>query len=227
MCLRPWLWATSMVTETLDAVLGDFLAGVGVFIGNGDGSFQPAVNYDTSGLGGGYVVVSDLDLSGRLDLVVPSGPPALDIFWGNGDGTFQTAQGFATSVGGLPAVGDLNGDRLPDIVMANPEYGAGTMLNTGAVAFSPTAPLSFTGQGQQSLKLTNSGTKAISIISIGVSGAAFRARDTCHALLRAGMSCDIEVLFMPRRAGNYTGLITLRDSASSRPQFVGLSGSSN
>jgi len=35
-------------------------------------------------------------------------------------------------------VGDLNGDHLPDVAMANPDYGTGTMLNTGVVSFSPT-----------------------------------------------------------------------------------------
>jgi hypothetical protein len=209
----------------LDAVLGYFLAGVGVFKGNGDGSFQPAVNYDTTGLGGGYVVVSDLSLDGKLDLVVPSGPPAVDVFWGNGDGTFRLAQGFASPVGGLPAVGDLNRDHLPDIVMANPQYGTGTMLNTGVVSFSPTtAPLTFAEPGSQTLRLTNNGTTALSISSIKVSGAAFTVSDTCGSSVPAGASCNIIVLFKPKSRGTHKGLITLRDSASSKPQFIELLG---
>jgi len=193
-------------------------------MGNGDGSFQPAVNYNTTGLGGGYVVVSDLNLRGKLDLVVPSGPPALDVFWGNGDGTFQLAEGFASSVGGLPEVGDLNGDHLPDVAMANPDYGTGTMLNTGVVSFSPTAPLNFVGPGTQILKLTNDATKKLSISSIKASGA-FEVRDTCGNSVPAGRSCDISVIFKPKRPGTYTGLITLIDSASSKPQYIELSGS--
>jgi FG-GAP-like repeat len=212
----------------LDAVLGYFLGGVGVLMGNGDGTFQPAVNYNTTGLGGGYVVVSDLNLDGKLDLAVPSGPPALDVFWGNGDGTFEPAQGLASSVGGLPAVGDLNGDQLPDIVMANGDYGTGPMLNTGAVVFSPTtAPLSFSAPAEQTLTLTNSATKTLLIKSIKVSGTAFKVRDTCGNSVRAGANCKISVLFDPPRSGTYTGLITLIDSASSKPQYIELSGSGN
>jgi hypothetical protein len=213
----------------LDAVVGYDLDGIAVLLGNGDGTFQQAVNYSTTGLDGGYVIVADMNLDGRLDLVVPSGPPALDVFWGNGDGTFQPAEGFASSVGGLPAVGDLNGDHLPDIAMANSEYGAGTMLNTGVVSISPTtAPLNFLGPAEQTLKLTNTGSKALSVSSIKLSGAAaFEIRDTCGKSVRAGATCDISVLFKPKGAGTFNGLITLIDSASSKPQYIELMGASN
>jgi hypothetical protein len=216
----------------LDAVLGDELDGVAVLLGNGDGSFQPPVYYSTTGVGNGEVIVSDLNLNGKLDVVVPSasrGAEGVDVFWGNGHGALQSAQFFSVGADtGLPAVGDLNGDGLPDIALANGEVGAITMLNTGAVGFSPTtAPLNFLGPGEQTLKLTNTGSKALSIGSIKVSGTIFQIRDTCGKSLRAGASCDISVLFKPKGAGTYTGLITLTDSASSKPQYIELSGASN
>jgi hypothetical protein len=212
----------------LDAVVGDDLDGLAVLLGNGEGSFQSPVYYNTTGLGAGYVIVADMNLDGKLDVIVPSGPPALDVFWGNGDGTLTSAKGFASSVGGLPTVGDLNGDGLPDIVMANPKYGIGSMLNTGVVGFSPsTAPINFLQPSEQTVKLTNNGKKTLSINSIKESGAAFQMHETCGSSLRAGASCSISVLFKLKSAGTYTGLITLVDGASSKPQFIELSGFSN
>jgi hypothetical protein len=213
----------------LDAVLGDDLDGVAVLLGNGDGSFQPPVYYSTTGLGNGEVLVSDLNLNGKMDVVVPSashGFGGVDVFWGNGDGTLQSAQFFSTGLDtGLPAMGDLNGDGLPDIALANGEVGTITMLNTGVVSFSPsTAPLHFAGDGQQSIKLTNRGSNPLAITSIKGSGV-FQVRNTCGASVRAGASCNINVTFSPQKAGTYTGLITLVDSASSKPQYIQLSGS--
>jgi hypothetical protein len=214
----------------LDAVVGDYLTGLNVLLGNGDGTFQPVVNYETTSIGNGIVVVSDLMLTGKLDVVVPSGghgkAEGLDIFWGNGNGTLQPVQYFSLGADtGLPAVGDLNGDGLPDFALANGEAGLITMLNTGVVSFSPnTAPLMFSGPGEQVVRLTNNGTEPLSISSMKVSGAAFSIHDTCGRSVKAGGSCNITVLFKPPRAKIYAGLITLVDSASDKPQFIELSG---
>jgi hypothetical protein len=216
----------------LDAILGYDLSGIAVLLGNGNGTFQPTVNYDTTGLGNDELAISNLERDGKLDLVVSSSrgkSTGVDVFWGNGDGTLQPAQFFSAGPDtGLLVVGDLNGDGLPDIALANGEVGTITMLNTGVVSFSPTtAALTFTTPGEQTLKLTNKGTKTLSISSITASGVAFKVRDTCGKSVAAGASCNISVLFSPPRDGTYTGLITLLDSASSKPQFIELSGSGN
>ncbi len=107
------------------AVANDFRgAGTGnvsVLMGNGNGTFQTAQNFDTGGMLSASVVVGDFNRDGKLDLAVASESSAsVSVLMGNGDGTFQTARNFA--VGGSPvslAVGDFNGDGKLDLATAN------------------------------------------------------------------------------------------------------------
>ncbi len=212
----------------LDAVLGYDLGDIAVFLGNGDGSFEPEVIYDTTGIDGGQMSIGDLNLDGKPDVAIPSGT-GVDVFWGNGDGTLQPAQFLGSGESGFIAVGDLNGDHFPDFVLAS-ELFTTTMLNTETVSFSPSSPLTFPAQlfnttsPPQSVSLTNNGVKALSIHSVKVSGE-FRASNTCGSSVAAGASCTFSAIFQPKSAGTQTGLITITDSVSSRPQYIELSGS--
>jgi hypothetical protein len=98
-----------------------------VLLGNGDGTFQPAVDYASGGQAAVSVTLADVNGDGRPDLVVASGcsqttcPGTVGVLLGNGDGTFQAAVTYGSG-GQNPAslvVGDVNGDGRPDLVVAN------------------------------------------------------------------------------------------------------------
>ena len=99
----------------------------GVLFGNGDGTFQPVVTISLGGGGFGAIglAIADVNTDGKLDLIVAgdcSSGGCGGVLLGNGDGTFQPEIPFA-STGGLiafgMAVGDVNGDGKPDIVVGN------------------------------------------------------------------------------------------------------------
>ena len=90
-----------------------------VLIGNGDGTFQPPVEY-TVGLGPQNLAVGDFNGDGKPDLAV-SGPNIVSILLNNGDGTFKPHVDYPT--GGSPgqiATGDFNGDGKLDLVVIEP-----------------------------------------------------------------------------------------------------------
>jgi hypothetical protein len=111
------------------AVAGGSISGivasgvVAILLGNGDGTFQSAVSYDTSGIFGTSVAVGDFNGDSKLDLVVRhvgnlSGSK-VDLLPGNGDGTFSQGSPLATT--GCPAetlfADDFDGDSRLDVAV--------------------------------------------------------------------------------------------------------------
>src|SRR5262249_11886133 len=83
-------------------------SGLGVFLGNGDGPFQPPIYTATVT---GPFTIADLTGNGLSDLVTKAPDGNLGVFLGNGDGTFQPPLELpGTTAPGAWTVGDLNGD---------------------------------------------------------------------------------------------------------------------
>ena len=206
--------------------------GMAVLLGNGDGTFRGPTIYPpvTS-----WLTVADINGDGIADVVATednTGSQAV-VFFGKGDGTFQPAKTFGTGrEPGFIVTGDFNGDRRPDLVFTDGgprTYYLATMLNTGVVTFSPTTPLNFgkqtvgTTSPAKTVTLTNTGKSALTISSMKSTGQ-FGMTSTCGTSLAPGANCAINVTFSPTSKGPKSGTVSIKDSASSKPQVIELSG---
>jgi hypothetical protein len=219
--------------------------GPAVLLGNGDGTFQQPVYYGLGLASSTTVAIGDMNGDGIPDLV--SAPTlianntnysAVYIFAGKGDGTFVAPEiSFPVASNSFPeglALADFNGDHKLDVAIADGlgNQGEHTLLNTGAIKFSPLTPLSFKNQRHgttsppQTVTLTNQGKATLFITSIKATGE-FGATSTCGKSVAVKASCTISVTFSPKSAGAFSGAVQITDSASSKPQVIALSGKGN
>ena len=116
---------------------------VAIFLGNGDGTFQAPILYDAGAGGAIKVLVADLNLDGKPDVLVQfsSGGAGFGVMLGNGDGTFQPAA-ITTGYSSL-AVADLNGDGIADLLLGSSKA-VNVLLGNGdgTFVFSGSFPLS-------------------------------------------------------------------------------------
>jgi uncharacterized repeat protein (TIGR01451 family) len=141
--------------------------GMFMLLGNGDGTFRPAILF-TSSASYSSLVAADFNRDGNLDLAC-LGPGGILLYSGNGDGTFQPPITLPSSSNGYNFVtaADLNRDGKPDLVALNSNSqtvgvflgnGDGTfqLLTSSVGVFSPMGLVvgDFNGDGVPDLALS-------------------------------------------------------------------------
>jgi hypothetical protein len=151
---------------------------VSVLLGNGNGTFQPAITYGSGGVTATSVVAADVNGDGKLDLLVSNecadsncATGSVGVLLGNGDSTFKAAVMYGSGGDfalGL-AVADLNGDGRPDLVVADfcnvnsclinqyplPDGAIGVLLGKGDGTFQPVVTYDPGGQGTKSVVIAD------------------------------------------------------------------------
>jgi hypothetical protein len=164
--------------------LPDRTSSVSVLLGNGDGTFQPAIT--TSVLPGATsIAVGDFQGDGKLDLAVVSGlDNSVEVLRGNGDGTFQSnpliipvgTQGNFLPSNESVAVGDFAHNGKLDLAVVNPgDNTVSVLLGNGDGTFQNrvdlpvgTTPVSVAaadlGNSQVDLVVADHDSSAVSVL---------------------------------------------------------------
>jgi len=124
----------------LDLVTANGNGTITVLLGNGDGTFRAPQSFAPGFLDLKSVVVADFNGDDRLDLAIAGDindfGGVVSILLGKGDGTFQPPQHYALGSAVFVAVGDFNGDGIPDLAALG-GIGVNIFLGNGDGTFQP------------------------------------------------------------------------------------------
>lgn len=103
----------------LDIVTCGNANNIWVLLGNGDGTFQPAVTYIVGTTYPDSVMLGDFNGDGKPDILVVNADSTVSVLLNKGDGTFQAqvVTSISTNPRDVVAVGDFNGDGKADIAV--------------------------------------------------------------------------------------------------------------
>ena len=122
---------------------------VSILLGNGDGTFQSAINFDAGLTQPSAIALGDFNGDGKLDLAVSSSS-SVALLLGNGNGTFGAATPVST-VGGALFAADVNLDAKLDLVVSSTLLlgkGDGTFQAPQGLGFSPALAADFNKDGR-------------------------------------------------------------------------------
>jgi hypothetical protein len=129
---------------------------VGVFLGNGDGTYQPEAEYWPGGSNPSHPVVADMNGDGFPDIVVGNyGSASISVMLGNGDGTFVSgASAKITALGTFSrpqgvVVADFNRDGIPDAAVSTDTDSQKVLVMLGTGDGTLGAPTSVSLSGNQ------------------------------------------------------------------------------
>ncbi|MEP6819417.1 MAG: FG-GAP-like repeat-containing protein [bacterium] len=137
-----------------DLAVGNFDGGTGtgnisILLGNGNGTFQSAVNFVA--LHPDSLIASDLNNDGKLDLLAANWTNGFSVLLGNGNGTFGVATTYPA--GSQPqkiALADFNGDGKADVAAPSAlDNTVNILLGNGDGTFQ--APTGFSSPGANSV----------------------------------------------------------------------------
>ncbi len=143
-------------------------------------------------------------------------------------GTMEWSLGLANIQGNTyqnTGIQQTTANILNNFIGSSSAPNSGVSISSDSLSFGYQAVN--TTSAAQTVKITNSGTAALSISNIAVTGANasdFAQTNTCPSSLAVNASCTINVTFTPTASGSRSGNITLTDSSTLSPQDIILSG---
>ena len=230
-----------LAVANFEAAIDDNRGYMSVLLAKEHGGYQSPTDYQVGSRAEG-VAISDLNLDGRLDVVVANyasgAAGGLSILLGApGGGLSPETRYAAGSWSRAVAVGDFNGDGWPDLAAPNDTpntvsviYNGGgplVRLSVDALAFAPQTV--GTVSAAETVTVTNTGSAPLAVSSVTVVGADAEAFEvsgegcTAPAIPQAA-ACDIQVRFRPGKPGLARAALQVASDAPSSPAVVPLSG---